>query len=279
MPGFGFINGPVLVAGGAKNLFQAIGSLGQGTDLEAAWDVGAFSSWPGSGGLWRDLTGNARHLFFGSSSGSDSNEAIFNGLVNSLSAAEYWRAQANDYFEEAQTMPWKNTMGVSTPFTIGAMVWMDGGASGFKSILFDSAAYNSGVNSYQGTEIAITGDASNMQGMMRGVSYIAGNPSHITKLTSILSAKYNQWVMIGVRFDKNDSGGAMMINTSEYSLSGTWFSATNKESATRLWNDRVVNVNSGARLAWQFQAKRKWTAAEWQALYQEMRTNRFTSLP
>lgn len=94
-----------------RSLVDIISKLGLTSGLQLCLDAGDATSYPGSGQLWIDLSGNGYDFYRGTSSSSEGNDPTFNGSAGGLSANEYWSFDGGDYFTLAQANPtWVNNI-------------------------------------------------------------------------------------------------------------------------------------------------------------------------
>jgi len=100
-----FFVAPPIFGGRGTSLINEIKNEGLESGLKLCLDAGDINSWPGSGQLWKDLSGNGNHFYLGGGSGADGADPTFNGTPGGLSQNEYFSVAGGDYFTLAQANP------------------------------------------------------------------------------------------------------------------------------------------------------------------------------
>lgn len=94
--GFGGSSG-----GGADGSFYGnIVSAGLTTGLQVCLDAGALASYPGSGQIWSDLSGNGFDFLLGADNSATATDPTWNagGTAGALTSSEYFSLDGGDYF-------------------------------------------------------------------------------------------------------------------------------------------------------------------------------------
>jgi hypothetical protein len=192
---------PAMVGARGTSLINTLKNLDLTTNLQVCLDAGDLNSWPGSGQVWKDLSGNGNDFNLGSSSSSDSADPTFNGVAGRKSTADYFSYDGGDRFTLAAASPpsWQSGMHkAGGKFTIlqwayvGNLTGLAPSQTGFGC---GDAANSSGPTDY----IAFTNSATTQNAL--SIAVTNGANAGVVNAKSTLLVTNNAWQMISVAID------------------------------------------------------------------------------
>lgn len=93
----GAVTSPRYLRPQSLSLQDAIVIAGQTANLQISHDVGLRSSYPGSGQVWFDLSGNGYDFNRGVDASATTDDPAFAGAAGALTAGEYWSFDGGDF--------------------------------------------------------------------------------------------------------------------------------------------------------------------------------------
>lgn len=99
------IASPLSFRRAGASLHDAIVARGKTAGLIACYDIGAASSWPGTGQHWLDMSGNGNDVFLGPDVTVTTNDPTPAGTPGALSPLERWQFGGDDFFRHDGANP------------------------------------------------------------------------------------------------------------------------------------------------------------------------------
>jgi hypothetical protein len=219
-------------AAGPQTFLSMITKAGLTTDLELCLDAADSASYT-SGQDWVDVSGssNADEFFRGESTGADSEDPTFNGVVGGLSSAEYWSFDGGDEFEYgAANETWmKNMHKNNADFSLMMAWYHPSGHSGGSGTMGTEAGH--GTN---GTGVSLTIQAAD-DTVKYQVAPAGDSTTWVFHNISDTGLNENAWNIIGLSIDEaTGSGGGFHYLNGAYNQvsSADTFDATYYSDAT-----------------------------------------------
>lgn len=214
-----FINDPITL----KDIFRA-----QGITANLILDAADIASWPGSGTVWKDVSGNGYDFLLGST-GSGADAPSFVGNAGEIGA--YWNHNGSQFFRLNQANPafingmhkasskWTIFMLLRVPSNTQGLISRTGLANAACSLYGDTGASNSTAGA-QGVYAIISGGGSISAGNTLSISngtttpYMGALPAVTNASTG--GAPYshveNEWEVLALSFDHGALTASILEN-------------------------------------------------------------------
>jgi hypothetical protein len=183
-----------------RSLYTIIQALGLTSGLVACWDPADSASYSGSGQNFNDLSGNASHLYRGTTSGADATDPTFNGVAGALSENEYFSSDGGDLFRIQSHPAWADTFHKDNAlFSMVCVLYRPSTAR------IDLAGTNQSASTTNGFFIAVNGFGGDELAFYVSKSS-AGNPALNAQSTANFTG--TGWRFFGVAVDEAGGAGA-----------------------------------------------------------------------